>query len=96
MVRINNRNQVVFDEATGKAPTGSQLPEMVFKRGQRAGSAGPFNPESPRYCRQVKPDHAGSEQAEQTTEEDEQDKAEVQDQGQVSQKPVAHGSFPER
>ena len=84
----------MFDETTGKALTGSQLSEMVLKRGQRACSAGPFHPYSPRCCWQMKPDHAGSEQAEQTTEEDKQDKAEVQDQGQVSQEPVAHDSSP--
>lgn len=84
----------MFDETTGKTVTGSQLSEVVLKRGQRACSAGPFHPYSPRCCRQVKPDHAGSEQAEQATEEDKQDKAEVQGQGQVSQKTVAHDSFP--
>ena len=85
----------MFDETIGKALAGSRLSEVVLERGQRAYSAAPFHPDAPDCRGQVKPDHAGPEQAQQTTEEDEQDKTEVQGQGEVSQKPIGHDSFPQ-
>ena len=84
----------MFNETIGEALSGCRLPEVVFEWCQRACFAAPFDPDAPDCRRQVKPDYAGSEQAQEATEEDEQDKAEVQGQGQVSQKTVDHGSFP--
>ncbi len=92
--RIENRHQIVLDEAARVAGGPRLLSQSILQRGQRANRTGELDHRTPEGTGKMRPDQPGPAQSQQPAQYHEDDKGEVNEGHQIGGQAVNQATLP--
>jgi len=90
--RINDRDQIVLDEAAGVTRLARGQAQFLFQRRQRTDAVAKLDGRRPQDGRQVQAGRPFLAQQQKAAEDDEQDEAEMQQDNAVGKDSLDHGN----